>query len=398
MKRSLICLYSLFLLTSCSCSKIDTFGVSPESRLAINKGESAYVYSEGLQYLPKYGNTIIAHTSLLIDNDKVEDDRLCAINLKTGKEVWLFPDNKNTHFGYTFNGFSYIYNNYLVFKYLKNCGDIKQYTILCLDLDTGNVIWERSELLNNYGSYISVHGWRNYVIFTENNKRIYRLDIGTKEVTLLYEASEAEICHFKIDKDNLLFFEDTKILLSDEYMDYYYQNEAVILNLETEEEVFRYRIEPNMGRYIGNGILQDGILYANVDTYLTAVDVETGRQLWERNDPEAYILEDLIVYNGVVLKCGGNSTYGYNAQTGELLYKYDNFGSHYTTRHGKYAYMVTNAGWLAVIDIATGRIDKRIDCPDEMFFGSYPTFYGDKMYIMGLPNYLYCYSVDKMER
>ena len=57
-----------------------------------------------------------------------------------------------------------------------------------------------------------------------------------------------------------------------------------------------------------------------------------------------------------------------------------------------------SVGWLAVIDIATGRIHKRIDCPDEMFFGSYPTFYGDKMYIMGLPNYLYCYSVDKMER
>ena len=104
------------------------------------------------------------------------------------------------------------------------------------------------------------------------------------------------------------------------------------------------------------------------------------------------------MYNGVVLKCGGNSTYGYNAQTGELLYKYDNFGSHYTTRHGKYAYMVTNAGWLAVIDIATGKIYKRIDCPDEMFFGSYPTFHGNKMYIMGLPNYLYCYSVDKMEK
>ena len=58
-----------------------------------------------------------------------------------------------------------------------------------------------------------------------------------------------------------------------------------------------------------------------------------------------------------------------------------------------------SADWLSsVIDIATGRIHKRIDCPDEMFFGSYPTFYGDKMYIMGLPNYLYCYSVDKMER
>ena len=99
-------------------------------------------------------------------------------------------------------------------------------------------------------------------------------------------------------------------------MDYYYQNEAIILDIETSEEVFRYRIEPNMERYIGNGIIQDGILYANVDTYITAVDIKTGQQLWERDDPEAYILEDLIVYNGVVLKCGGNSTYGYNAQTG----------------------------------------------------------------------------------
>lgn len=399
MRRLLTLIYSIILLlTFVSCCKSYKTGISPDVRIVINKGINEYIYSEGLKQLPKYYDLIIAHTSFLIDKDKIEDDRLCAINVKNGKVEWYFPKNTDIHCGYSFGGTSYQYRNNIIFKYIKDDSDKKSHNLACINIDTGEILWERSEIINNYHSYADVHGWNNFVYFTENSNKIYLFNIETKDVSLVYTANDAEICHFKIDNNYLLFFEDRRIILSDDYMDYYYQNEAIILDIETGEEVFRYRIEPNMGRYIGNGIIQDGILYANVDTYITAVDIKTGQQLWERDDPEAYILEDLIVYNGVVLKCGGNSTYGYNAQTGELLYKYDCFGSHYTTRNGKYAYMVTNAGWLAVIDITTGNIHKRIDCPDEMFFGSYPTFYDDNMYIMGLPNYLYCYSADKMER
>ena len=398
--KPLICLYSVLLIFCVSCCK-ENVEVTPDKTITIDKGNCQYVYSEGLQNLPKYKNQIIAHTSFLLDN--WDDDRLCAINLKTGKADWYFPKDLSKAYKCAFDGFSYIYENKLVFKYIENYPLNKNATLVCLNLDTQEVIWEKQEINEIGHSHTDIFGIGRYCYFDRNKHKVCRVNLDSGEETLIYDSGEFKILHLRISTDGELYlFEDKTIEDSEDILGYYLINESVVLDKDTGDEKFRYKIKPfdntEARWYGGNGILQDGILYANVDTYLTAVDVETGRQFWERNDPEAYILEDLIVYNGVVLKCGGNSTYGYNAQTGELLYKYDNFGSHYTTRHGKYAYMVTNAGWLAVIDIATGRIHKRIDCPDEMFFGSYPTFYGDKMYIMGLPNYLYCYSVDKMER
>lgn len=384
-----------------SCCKDEYDSVKPDRTITIDKGRCQYVYSEGMQRLPKYKNQLIAHTTFLLDD--WDDDRLCAINLETGKADWYFPSDLSKAYKCAFDGFSYIYENTLAFKYIENYPQNKYATTVCMNLITQEIIWERDEEKTGPKSHTDIFGYGSKCFFDENKRKLYCLDLETQEVKLIYESGEYEIRHFKISDDGELYvFKDRSIEDSEDELGYYKNNKVVILDQNTGAEKFCYEIKPFEGtgaRWIaGNGIIQDGILYANVHTYITAVDIKTGQQLWERDDPEAYILEDLIVYNGVVLKCGGNSTYGYNAQNGELLYKYDNFGSHYTTRNGKYAYMSTNAGWLAVIDIATGRIHKRIDCPDEMFFGSYPTFYGDKMYIMGLPNYLYCYSVDKMER
>ena len=86
MRRLLTLIYSIILLlTFVSCCKSYKTGISPDVRIVINKGINEYIYSEGLKQLPKYYDLIIAHTSFLIDKDKIEDDRLCAINVKNGK-------------------------------------------------------------------------------------------------------------------------------------------------------------------------------------------------------------------------------------------------------------------------------------------------------------------------
>lgn len=399
MRTSISIIISVLCLL-CSCCK-DDLSVAPDKRISIYNGDSYYIYYDGLKVLPKYRNQLISHTTFRIDD--WNDDRLCAINLETGKADWYFPSDLSKAYKCAFDGFSHMYDNYLVFKYIENSTHNSQGTVVCMNLDTKEVVWKITESDKSGYANTNICGFGSKIFFDENKRKLYCLDLETQEVKLIYESGEFEIRHFKISDDGELYiFKDRDIENPEDVLGYYIINKVVILDQNSGAEKFCYEIKPFEGtgaRWIaGNGIIQDGILYANVDTYLTAVDIKTGHQLWERDDPEAYILQDLIVCNGVVLKCGINATYGYDAQTGMLLYKYDNFGSHYTTQNGKYAYLITRSGWLAVIDIATGRIHKRIDCPDEMFFGSYPTFYGDKMYIMGLPNYLYCYSVDKMER
>lgn len=398
MRISISIIISILCLL-CSCCK-DNLYVYPDKKVSIYNGDSYYVYYDGLKILPKYKNLLISHTTFSIDN--WDDDRLCAINLKTGKADWYFPSDLSKAYKCAFDGFPYMYDKYIVFKYIENFPYNLYGKVVCINLDNQDILWERQEPDTDIRTGNDIIGNGEYCYFIENRK-ILRGNIKTGNMECLYSTAENKLSYLNISDDgNIFFFEFKSIYLNEDKSDYYNEIYAVIIDKSSGKELFRHNIKPfdntSALQYTGKGRVQDGILYANVDTYITAVDIKTGQQLWERDDPEAYILEDLIVYNGVVLKCGGNSTYGYNAQTGELLYKYDCFGSHYTTRNGKYAYMVTNAGWLAVIDITTGNIHKRIDCPDEMFFGSYPTFYDDNMYIMGLPNYLYCYSADKMER
>ena len=111
--KPLICLYSVLLIFCVSCCK-ENVEVTPDKTITIDKGNCQYVYSEGLQNLPKYKNQIIAHTSFLLDN--WDDDRLCAINLKTGKADWYFPKDLSKAYKCAFDGFSYIYENKLVLQ------------------------------------------------------------------------------------------------------------------------------------------------------------------------------------------------------------------------------------------------------------------------------------------
>lgn len=398
MRTSISIIISVLCLL-CSCCK-DDLSVAPDKRISIYNGDSYYIYYDGLKVLPKYRNQLISHTTFRIDD--WDDDRLCAINLETGKADWYFPSDLSKAYKCAFDGFSYIYENYIVFKYIENFPHNLYGKVVCMNLDTHDIIWERQESEMDIRSGNDIIGLDEYCYFVENRK-ILRTNVRTGETKSLYSTTDNQISQLSlIGDENILFFEFKTVYLNEEKSDYCNKISAAILDKSSGRELFRHQIVPLEGTTAqyssGKGLIRNAILYANIDTYITAIDTKTGQQLWERDDPEAYILQDLIIHNDVVLKCGINATYGYDALTGKLLYKYDNFGSRYTTKHGKYAYLITRSDWLAVIDIATGHIHKRIDCPDEMFFGSYPTFYGDKMYIMGLPNYLYCYSVDKMER
>ena len=89
MRISISIIISILCLL-CSCCK-DNLYVYPDKKVSIYNGDSYYVYYDGLKILPKYKNLLISHTTFSIDN--WDDDRLCAINLKTGKADWYFPSD-----------------------------------------------------------------------------------------------------------------------------------------------------------------------------------------------------------------------------------------------------------------------------------------------------------------
>ena len=397
---------SLVLCSACvlslpSCCKLqDKRGIlQPEWETRIPTGTSKSVFYHGLRVLPKYKDWIIAHTTIYDGGFNLEDNRLCAVNLKTGLVDWYFPENTDERHYCDFDAKSYRYKNKLVFQYQKDARTYQsrdRHTTCCLNLDTKEVLWEE-ERDSERGIVINMDiiGKEQLCYFVKDDYSVSCVDLTTDEQKVIYKSDSLKINYLSLaENDRLLLFS----YIEDGSWDY--RTYIKILNLKTNEiEYFRKLTPENANHNItvipAKGFEKNGILYTALDTYTAAIDVKEDKLLWGRQDYGTYnAKEHLFEDSGVLLKCGINATLGYNAKTGEVFYNYDNYGSHYATQQGKYAYLLTTDTLIDVIDIKSGRKLDFIKCKyenkGESFFGSYPTLIDGKMYVMSY-NHLFRY-------
>lgn len=388
----------LFLSSCCKFQRVKGT-LQPEWETRIPTGSSKYIFYDGLPVLPKYKDWVIAHTTIYDGGFNLEDNRLCAVNLKTGLVDWYFPKNIEERHYCDFDAKSYLYKNKLVFQYQKDARTYESrdlHTTCCLNLDKNEVIWEierqsdKSVLVN-----MDIIGKEERCYFVQDNNIVCCVDLNTDVRTDIYKDDSLKINHLSFaDKDRLLLFCYIEVIGSSAYRTY-----IKILNLRTKEiEYFRKLTPENANTNITSipaiGFEKDGILYANLDTYTAAIDVKKDKLLWGRQDIWSYNAKDMFEYRGVLLKCGVNATTGYNAKTGEVLYNYDNYGSYDTTQQGQYVYLVNRKQNIDIINIETGQIVDYVKCKyadkGEDFSGSYPTLIDGKMYIMSY-NHLFRY-------
>lgn len=381
MEMRLTIIFNIGLSFLCSCCKTqyEQGSLKPEWETVIPTGTSGEIFYEGLPNLPKCNNLIIAHTTLRDEGFLAEDNRLCAIDVNTGNVAWYFPANQNEKHNCFFNAKGYLYSNKLVFQYEKNSMDYPwTITSTCLDVHTGSVIWELDRESPN--SHRPAVGTKNDCFFSPDSCSVYKVDLNTDQVIDFYHTVSNDIYITDLALfDNYLALSCRSI--SDE--EYKFETFVFIVDATTGQEVFnsylgRCSVPPHC-------LLEKNILYANVETYLTAIDIRTGQRLWERDDRWAYTLFDMYIYKDVLLKCAGNATVGYDKVTGKILYDYRDYGSYYTTLEGQYAYLVNRRNEIDIIDVETGTKLDKIVCPygEIGFFGSYPAIYDNKMYIMG---------------
>ena len=117
MARITILRYSLFCATVvflCSCCSLhqeeDGSVIHPEWEVEIPTGSSSSIYYDGLPNLPAQGDIMIAHTTVLDEGVWKEDNRLCAIDIQTGKILWYFPSILNERHNCFFDKKGYIEN------------------------------------------------------------------------------------------------------------------------------------------------------------------------------------------------------------------------------------------------------------------------------------------------
>ena len=399
------------MLTICSCCKQnkEELAVLPIWETILPTGTSQEFFYDGLCTLPSYKDWIIAHTTVADDGVFREDNRLCAVNAKTKKVDWYFPSDTKTKEYAHFDGKSYLHKNKLFFRYIKDYAETAESnrTTVCLNLDSQEVVWENTENRDlsqagkSLGNGRDVIGLGSNCFFVQDEKELYCFNLENNSYTRIftYNSNEQFISSLILSGDNkylILFCYDYQKKNNN---DYSCKNSIHVLEVESFSEVFIKTVLPPTESYnnhlVATGYEKDGVLYVNIDTYLTAIELRGGTQLWAREDYWAHSLTDMFIYENTLIKCGGNATVGYNKDSGNIVYDYRNHGALYATFDGPYTYMVTTAEKLEILETKTGRILDTITCPyqdhEAGFIGSYPTLHGDKMYIMGGRNKLFCY-------
>lgn len=379
---------AIMFLYSC-CEKPHKCGLlQPEWLVTIPTYDSAEIFYDGLPNLPRNNDIILAHTTIFDGGFQHEDNRLCAINIKTGNISWYFPSDLAVRNYCIFDGKGYAHNSRFVFQYRKNgtAEDLSDtHTTICLNANNGDVIWALDGCSNMDSINKDVVGENNDCYFVHGDNLIYKANLSNDSIDVFYSSDTLHISGICLGDGYLVVF--AYLQSSVEYMR---DNYCLILNRETSDAI----AQPI---YVGtsdvecHGLVYDGVLYVNLDRKIAAIDISNNNRLWERYDEGAYGLMDMYIYKDILLKCGINETIGYDKITGDIRYDYRDYGSWYTNMHKGYAYMVNRKDILVVFDVLTGKMMDYVICPNgEGFLGSYPVVYDDKLYIMG-GNNLYRY-------
>ena len=143
--RSVVLGSSIILSISSCCKFQERKGqLQPEWETRIPTGSSKIIFYDGLRVLLKYKENIIAHTTVYDGGFNLEDNRLCAVNLKTGLVDWYFPKNIEERHYCDFDAKSYLYKNKVVFQYQK---DARTYE--SRDLHTTVILLIRGKFIKN---------------------------------------------------------------------------------------------------------------------------------------------------------------------------------------------------------------------------------------------------------
>lgn len=354
------------------------------------------VYGFGIQKIMKHDDMIVAHTTFSpLDMIGIPDNRLCAIDMKTGQSLWFFPKDENKRYAYNFNGKGHLYKDKLVFRYYdkKNYPDPWANAVVCLDVETGEEKW-RIEGFVSDNSIIpvqDVEGDERFCYFIRNESVIYCADLESDTCSIIKEYADYTVNKIELTSDkNIIVFYSTAEKDESNYL--IRHNHLDILDRNTSEVIFTYSLEtdiiPTILREFSleGGIEKDGVLYLWSYCYNSAVDITSGEVLWERCDRFTYRPNVHLLYDNILLKCCDNATVAYDIHTGEIIYGEDNYGCWNATLHGKYVYLFGRDQKIDIIDIETGEKVDYIKCKyhskGERLWGSYPTVIDDKLYMM----------------
>lgn len=408
----------MFILLGCTSTPTpvpEVAGIKPvwSTKLPGKAG----IYNFGLIGLPLINGKILYHSTYYTGID-AEDNRIHALDMKTGEIIWTFPSVYKKDNSMFFGGAPYVFNEYVVTKMPKSGSTLPYDRLICINTNTGNKVWSKSfQEQNSYNvNYDHIVGNNvEFYFFQQTNTHavLYKGDIISGDTTFLlnveatppdnYCRTSSEILMYKNpenNKDYIYFGGLETNEKSDSYSLYLYRINLTEKKVEEKTEIFMssaYDFPINHNILVGNKI------FFTAGRMSSCYDVCSNSFEWTYKSTESYnyMTNNVVVNDGVAFLFGDNRFVGLNAETGEKLYQGDIQCGNANAFNG-FVYIIARDAKLYILDIKTGKTLHRIICPEEYTshsgFNTYcrPQIYGDKLYVFG--NYhAYCYDAEPVE-
>ncbi len=413
-KCALILLFTLLILLGCSCTPTsipEVEGIKPiwGTKLPGKAG----VYNAGLIGLPTYDGSILFHSTYFTNLDG-EDNRIHALDLKTGKINWTFPDKYIKENSMFFSGVPFLKDEFLVAKMPKFGNTLPYDRLICINMNNGKEVWKKSfNETNSYNvNYDNIVGSNSEFYFfqqTHTNAVLYKGNIISGDISIIlnihatppnnYCRTSSELILYKNTDNNKDYIYigglESTIDNTDDYCLYLYKINITNRIVEDKIEIFKssdYDFPINQNIIMGNKI------FFTAGRMSSCFNISSNTLEWTYKSTESYnyMTNKVVVNNGVVFLYGDNRFVGLDANTGEKLYQGDIQCGNANAFNG-YVYVIARDAKLYILNIKTGKTLHRIVCPEKyttntgFFTACKPQVYGDKLYVFG--NYhAYCYD------
>lgn len=328
--------------------------------------------------------------------------RLLGLDASTGEVRWMWDDF-----------FAYGQPSVLVFSHeWHQLGEIllfvsggKQY---CVDICTGKTLWRRYRDYSSRG-VICGNGYQYAVVGTtfdnsgEMYDNIYVGDIRDPEIErCIYKGTGGRAAgkpSLHWDANGTLRVIFLEVIRNTGSTDYSYTAYIVGYDLTSDREIYR-TVVYSQTKDVGGAITKvyGDYCYSVIGRRMVCTELGTGKIRWFQNFPGDFLFTGFIIVDGTIYaNCEDTYLYAVDAETGLIKWREKSSGTSSPLFYmdGVLYYVGGGDGKLHAVEAATGKHLWKIDPPERNDYGftrSRPTGFDGRLYVTSWTT-AYCYRV-----
>ena len=341
----------LVLITNCSLDKKTGFWSKPEK---IKKNKNLVIeelFQKGKSYDKEFNPDLKIKLSKIIISKKFDNltnnDGKIDYNGKL-KTISKFKYSKIDNFDKFEPDIIFDNKNIIFFD--------KKGTILKFD-PSSKLIWKKNyydKAEKKIRPLLNLASYKNYLIITDNLAKYYAIDISTGDILWTKQNTAPFNSQVKIFNNKIYTVDFNNVLRC-----FSIEDGTELWNVKTESSFIK------SPKKLSLTISDDKIVFSNSIGDISAVDINSGKLIWQTPTQDSSIYEnsfnlkssDLVAANkSIFLSNNNNEFYSINIDTGLLNWQQSINSSVRPTIVENFIFTVTNEGFLVIIDVEKGNI------------------------------------------